>query len=899
MIDNIKAFYLRRPWTGRFIVAFFILSLLLIIARIALSPGIIYGATSWLKKQGIEASIKAVDINIFDGTVTLKKAVGSKNGKPLFEVGLVELHWQWRPLSNRTVEITRVTLDSLDINVRQYHDAIIIGGVNISLEEAANKTAENINKDKTDENVNAWAAALGEINFTNLNICYQQNTTTLAQATDKSKFIDYCVALKKMSWAGTISYATDTELLKTGDIPLTSTGDFTLNGLNIIDKRLNKKLLSSKSNTLNNVTIRGLNDIHINQLAMHDLSLLQRDDKKHIDSLRFKQLTINDIKLSRLNALSINDIRISEPGIYLVKLSSSDWEYQQWMPQSSANKQTSKKISEEKPAKESAAFKFTLNNLIINDSDLCYLDQKPSLYYCLTARALSWQGKLQYNTLASTPDTINLHAEGELELLQPNIRNHSIDRDLLRFKKLALIKLKITDRKDITIDQFKLDELAALQRSEQDNDNTLSFDNLAIDNIKYADNKIIINSLSLKGLASTVSKNKDGNWEFDKWLVKKDTEKTEASSTVKQTSPEKHKKPLAISLNDLSITTDKKIIFTDNSTQPAMKIGLNSLTFDAKKIATDKPDTSSRFKLFAKTTRHGTINIEGTAKPFAKKISFDATGKLKGFDLRAATPATRKAIGHIIQSGQLDADLKLHAVDGVLDSNIALSLYQFKIKATNKENAKKLDAKFGMPLNQTLVLLRDKDNSIHLDIPITGDVSNPDFDPMDAIIKATSKAATVTLITFYTPYGLIYAGGNLAFDLATALNFDPVEFKPGSAEVSSSASQQLDSLTKLLSEKPQVHLTLCGVTNQQDTFALFPTLKEKPADKKTGSENNKTEIKLTHEQLLQLNQLARDRQINSKNYLVKQRGIKHDRLILCAPEHKNTDDAIAGVEIEI
>jgi len=893
MIDHFKAFYHRRPWSGRFIVALFILSLLLIIARVALSPGIIYGATSWLKKQGIDASIEAVDINIFDGTVTLKKAVGNKSGKPLFKIGLVELHWQWRPLSNKTIKISRVALDSFNIEIKQYHDAIIIGGVSIPLKKTTDEAPKNTNKEKTNKNVNAWAAALGEVSFTNLNICYQHNAASLAQATAESRFVDYCVALKKMSWAGTISYATDAQLLKTGKVPLTSTGDFTLNGLNIIDNRLNKNLLSSKANTLNNVTIRGLNDIHIEQLTMHGLSLLQRDDKKHVDSLRFQQLNISDIKLSRLNTLSINKISISEPGVYLVKQNSSDWEYQQWVPQPPANNQTREKISTEKPAEKLAAFKFTLNNLTLSNSDLCYLDNEQSLYYCLTAKTLNWQGKLQYNSHSSKPDTLNVQAEGDLTLLQTNIHNYSIDRNLLNFKKLILTKLKVTGSNDISIKEFKLDKLTALQRSKQDKDNTLSFNDLIIDDLKYAGDKIIISTISLKGLASTVSKSNDGGWEFDKWLAKKKPETTKAGDpAVKQKSPEKNKNPLAVSLNDLSITTDKKIIFIDNSTQPAMKIGLSSLALDVKKIATDKPDTNSEFKLFAKTTRHGTINIAGTAKPFAEKISFDASGKLKGFDLRAATPATRKTIGHIIESGQLDADLKLHAVDGVLDSNIALSLYQFNIKATNKESAKKLDEKFGMPLNQTLVLLRDKDDSIHLNIPITGDVTNPSFNPMDAIIKATSKAATVTLITFYTPYGLIYAGSNLAFNLATALNFDPVEFPPGAAEINDSGKQQLDKLSKLLSEKPQIHLTLCGVTNQQDVFALYPGLKEK-------LKNNKAEIKLTDKQLLQLNQLARDRQINSKNYLVKQRGIEHDRLILCAPEHKSEEDAVAGVEIII
>ena len=272
---------------------------------------------------------------------------------------------------------------------------------------------------------------------------------------------------------------------------------------------------------------------------------------------------------------------------------------------------------------------------------------------------------------------------------------------------------------------------------------------------------------------------------------------------------------------------------------------------------------------------------------------------MKGFDLRAASPATKKAIGHTIKSGQLDADLELLAVDGVLDSNIGLTLYHFNIKASSKEDADKLDKKFGMPLNQTLLLLRDKDDSIHLDIPITGDVNNPNFNPMDAIVKATSKAATVTLITFYTPYGLIYAGGNVAFNLATALNFDPIQFPAGSAEVDSDGKEQLSGLSKLLTEKPQVHLTLCGVTNQQDALTLFPELKEQLDNNDKSKEKSISDIALSTEQLTELEQLAKARQDSSKNYLIDKHNIAHNRLILCAPEHRTEEDAIAGIEITI
>jgi hypothetical protein len=325
-----------------------------------------------------------------------------------------------------------------------------------------------------------------------------------------------------------------------------------------------------------------------------------------------------------------------------------------------------------------------------------------------------------------------------------------------------------------------------------------------------------------------------------------------------------------------------------------MKIGLNKLDFNIKDLLSDKPDTDSPFKLSAKTFRHGTIDIAGTVRPFSSKVAFDAKGKLKGFDLRAASPAAKKSIGHIIKSGQLDADLEILAVDGILDSNIGLSLYQFHIKPMSKDDAAKLDKEIGMPLNQTLVMLRDKDDSIHLDIPITGDVNSPEFNPMDAVLKATTKAATVTLITFYTPYGLIYAGGNVLFDLATAMNFDPVAFDAGSATLPADGEKQLANLGKLLTEKPQVHLTLCGMTNKEDVYTLYPALK-KPIEK------DKKEVAptLTNDQKLAVEKLATERQIASKNYLIKKSGITHDRLILCEPEYQIDGEAFSGVEINI
>ena len=898
LIDRIKNYHKNKRWQSRTILTLLVLLFILGLARLLLSQTIIYSATSWLKEQGIDSTIEAIDISIIDGTVSLVNAKGYKDGTALFNIGLVDIYWRWAPLSKKTMVISKVGLDEFSVNIEHYSDDIIIGGVHIPLNTTPIAEAGQVpaKTENPDEKTKSWAASLGEVIFTNLNVCYLQHTTTLEKASKNSLFVDYCVALEKMSWAGTISYATDNKLLNTDDLPLSSTGDFRLNGLNITDNKLNKKLLSSKSNTLKNVVISGLGSLHIDQLKMNELSLLQREDKKHRDSIRFSQLVIDDIKLSNMNALTIKSISINKPGFYLVKQNPTDWEYQQWIPQSTITSKTAVEPKDDKQTSNEPAFKLSLNNVNIKDSDLCYLDSSPSLYYCLTFTDLDWKGSIKLGTESSQADEPGLQIKGDLKLSKQKIHNQTLDRDLIAAESITLSELDVSSVDDVSLNSLNIEKLAALQRSESKDDQTASFEKLAIKNVKYTGNKLEINTINLEGLANNISKNKDGNWEFDKWQTKnKPANKTTKEAAKSQT---RNSEPLIISLNTLNIITNKKISFTDNSTKPVMKLGLTNLQFDLKDLHASKPDENSRFKLYAKTFRHSTMDIEGTIKPFAEKISFDANGKLKGLDLRAASPATKKAIGHTIQSGQMDADLTLLAVDGELDSNIALSLYHFNIKAASKKDAEKLDEKFGMPLNQTLVLLRDRDDSIHLDIPITGDVNNPNFQPMDAIIKATTKAATVTLITFYTPYGLIYAGGSVAFNLATALNFDPINFAPGSAEILNDGKEQLDGLTKLLVEKPQVHLTLCGVTNQQDVYALFPTHKQKQ-ETKADDEKNNTEIKLNDEQSSKLTQLAKDRQINAKNYLVDESGIEHDRLILCAPEHNTDEDAIAGVEIVI
>ena len=104
-------------------------------------------------------------------------------------------------------------------------------------------------------------------------------------------------------------------------------------------------------------------------------------------------------------------------------------------------------------------------------------------------------------------------------------------------------------------------------------------------------------------------------------------------------------------------------------------------------------------------------------------------------------------------------------------------------------------------------------------------------------------------------------------------------------------------LTKININEPRIKRLVVNIVSSNLSSLAMPCFY--PELKKQQKEKNDKDITLTKEQLAALNQLAGERQINSKNYLIKESGIEHDRLILCDPEHLTNDEAIPGVKINI
>ena len=663
----------------------------------------------------------------------------------------------------------------------------------------------------------------------------------------------------------------------------------------MLNNLLENSLIDIAELSLTKIDIDGINDIKLDALTVEQLSLLQGSGHvRHKHAVEFDKLDISGVKVGDIQAFEIESLTLAKPVVSAAREKSGAWTYQEWLPPQ-AGADTATAAHSEPEQTEQKPLNLKLGNITITDAEACLQQPKladkhktEAIDYCATLANTSWKGSMDI-TPPSGDQPIGLSVNGDLGLARFKAHNNVLKRDLLAFAKPAIDGVQVKGTEDVAFKALDFDDVTGLELTTDEDKHTVSVSSLDVAVFSYRNKAVAIDKVAINDLGVDITLDPDGTMDFEHWKIQAADATATADETTSATQAEQSSaEPLKLKLGEFILDSTRMIQFTDMSVKPAMEVGFSEIHASVKNIDSDKPEQQSPIEFKGKAMRRGTIEIKGVAMPFDSKPSFDATGKLVGIDLRVASPKAEQAIGHIIKSGQLDADLTLLSEKGQLDSNIGLVLHHFNLKAKSKEDAAALDETFGMPINQSLVLLKDKKNRIKLDIPITGDVNDPCFNPTDAIIKATTKATTVTLITFYTPYGLAFAGGNVLFDLATALNFDPLVFEPGSAQLNDAHEEQLANLAKLLAERPQVHLTLCGFTNLKDRDKMSSEIID-PKKIKPASQENLTKLK----------QLGNERQEAVKNHLIDIGKIEHNRLILCEPEHGDDAEALAGVEISI
>ncbi len=880
LLARFNSLRMRRPVLIYSLLCLIVFAGLLIALRVAITPIASSGTISWLHDHGVEATIDDIVLDISDGTFILLGLDGKNADGNGIRIGKLELGWQWKGLKDNLLVVNKIVLADFHIDALFYADGRMnIAGLKLPLESDDETTTE-----KPATNPDPFDLLLTSINLDNISTCIKQFNT------DGFATLDYCTTLGALDWQGDVRYTLNPQDTS-GDLPIAVNGDFSLQDLLAQNNQLSRKLLSIDKVKLTGVQLNGLKHIKLQNLAVDSFVALQRPQSNEPDSaqtLAFTKLTIGATQLSNMRELSIGNITLNHTTSYLLKNADGKFDFEEWIPASEA--------TTEKPATNPDPFSLQIANIKLDDINACVKQLKPDnavrLDYCTTLGALNWQGDISYTQDPNnSTDDIPLNVKGDLSLKALQAQNKQLSRKLISIDTIKLTGANVSGLDDIKLNQLSIDTLAALQRSladGPDSTHVLAFSKLTIDTTHLQNlHELKIGNVTLVDGAGYLQKNKDGKFEFSEWVpTSEETETRSSKETPVHDSP-----ATRYALDQFDYTSTHTITYIDNSLKEPFSVTMSKLDLTLGPIDSRTPQALTHIKLAAITGKHAEIKLDADINPLSAKPDLNGKATIAGLDLRALSPLTKQYIGHSIRSGQLDSDIALKADKGILDSKLTLKLNQFELRALNKKEAEALDSELGIPLNSSLSLLRDKDNRIKLEIPVTGDINKPDFDPANAITTATSKAISTAVLYYYTPFGLVLAADAL-FDLATALRFDPAVFAPGKFQLDTKASGQLDVISKMLTERPGVHLTLCGISNKSDTEALYPDII------KTAAKTESRQIILDNTQTQALLKLAEQRGNAVKEYLVNARKIDASRLIVCEPAYQENADS-ARVEIRI
>jgi hypothetical protein len=933
--------------------ALILFTLLLVILRLSLSAIIILSTEKWLASQHLEANIERIEISLFSGHVSLHNAEAQNAQQQGFKIGELSLDWNWLPLLRKHVEINKITLRDFSINAELHHNGVMnIGGIKLPASQADNAISSQAKE--TEQAASIWQASIHNIELNNIDVCAAQLDQDNQPLVDYCSQLEQLQWQGELAY---LPDPADTQNAQSA-LPLYTDGSFNLQQFELHNNLLQLDLLSIGEINLPDVKFKGVDSIQLQTLDIKQLALLQQatDDtpEKPVSEIQFnnllafERLKLGPISIMQSQQISLGDLVLSGLRSQAPINTDNQLDIGAWIPaqttqnadqhsntdnnsgkETQLDSETRQQSSDTKTLPkntENQSIHLAIDNIQLNDSVLCTehagnTELKP-LSYCLSLDNVDWQGTLSFGknnaqSEDSESSSLPLYANGNFSVNQLSMKNHRLDLNLLSVDKIQLDTLSMQTIDNINIAELGIQQLSTFERKQKNRDGStgpqtqyiFAFENFSIQPIKLAPNEVILGKSEITGSQLTLVINQQGKLELDQWQLQpsapddsqvsgtsennKITEAEEKSSTeTSQASATTH--AMRFSLDELIFKSDKKSTFLDQSTQQGVQLVIEQIDIKLKDINSIQDDNQSTASLFIRFKDQSEIKLDIEGTPLADKPNIKGTGSISALDLKHISPLTRQHLGRSIRSGQLDADLDINVKQGHADSLLDLKLRHFVLRTLNEEEAAKLDKNLGFPLNTSLNLLRDKDNQIHLEIPITQDIADLNIDIKPVIYKAISKSVSNAIVSYYTPFGLVFVAESL-FDMATALKFKPALFEPGKANLTESSKAELEKLAVIMDERPGIHLTLCGFSNLNDISR--GDISRGNAQPENQSTNEKPALEISAEQRQELLKLAGSRSSVVKQYLINTHQISASRLVECEAHYDA--DGIAGVEIKL
>jgi outer membrane protein OmpA-like peptidoglycan-associated protein len=256
-------------------------------------------------------------------------------------------------------------------------------------------------------------------------------------------------------------------------------------------------------------------------------------------------------------------------------------------------------------------------------------------------------------------------------------------------------------------------------------------------------------------------------------------------------------KPLAIRIGGISVANGSAN-FADFSLTPNFGTAIQQLNGNIGTLDNAKPIAAS-VDIKGKVDRYAPVSIKGRLTPFDPLGSLDIATSFRNVELTTLTPYAGKFAGYRIRKGRLNLDLHYRIEKGLLNA-------ENKLLLENLQLGEKVDSPTAtdLPVRLAVALLKDTQGRIDIELPVKGDLNNPQFSVMPIVWQTLRN---LVLRAAQAPFKFIagLVGGS-------NVDLSQVQFQAGSSELDGGALKSLDTLAEALKKRPLLRLEIEGMS---------------------------------------------------------------------------------------
>ncbi len=835
------------------------------------------------KNLTVKSKVERVFFNPFSFEVIIKNfQIGEKREK-VFSVEELRLDLAlFYSISNSHINIKEVIIDKVDINIKEYQDSTfnfekLLKPTNKKEEETTKSNDikflvrkivlkdSAINFTKDIKNKRDYKVSLNNINYKLYDLGTYKNSLA-------SSNLDFTINNSaKVISKGAFKISPSFDIY--GNLTI---NDLVLNDILNYKKEILNFDLYDKAKLSTNLDYKFSDNLilHNHNLSIDDLEIR----KDNTTLVEFKTLDIDDTKLD-LNSkkISLDTVSLNNPLVQIIKKQN----------QTNLNnmiKTTSSNTKEQKKREEKEPWSIVVTNTNIENFNFMFKDYDSNI-------------NIQNQDFFIKAN--NLIVKEDIKLNSLNISNpffslkDNKNRLFINSKKVEIGLQSLVYDKNIFIDSISLNNESTNINDRKSKLDINSFNNkIKIDKLNLENSNILVDKIDL---SPNLTLNKDGLYlkaskmkiEVDnfkqnqngKIYVKKTNlsnpnieiklkeSKEEKNKSKKTSSQSKENKQNAkLDLGPIQIN-NATLKFSDESLPVQFNTAITKLNGKVSQLDTTKA-SQTKLEVNGVVNKYGVSKITGLVNPNDIKILTDVKMIFKNISLKDFTPYSSKFVGREIDDGKLFLDLKYNIEKSNLDAKNKVIIKEIELG----EQVKSDDA-VSLPLDLAIALLEDTNGVIDLDLPISGDLDNPEFSVGHIVWKAFTN---LIMKAITAPFSLLGAMFGFDEDEIKSVNFDY-----GQKIISPIQKETLDKITKILKKRPNLALKLTPTYHKvEDLKALklksFNNIIDEKIPNKQIKEFEKRYMEVLEKEYLKYHkdlkikkEFTKDKKLDYKSYITK------------------------------